>query len=89
MKRYRRHPSVVATELSGEVVALHLDTKRYYTLNPTASRVWLALEESADETALVAALTSSFDVPEDEASENVATLLGELLQMNLIEPCDS
>ncbi len=87
--RYRRHPSVVATELSGEVVALHLDTKRYYTLNPTASRVWLALEESADKTALVAALTSTFEVPEDEASAHVTTLLEELLQMRLIEPCDS
>lgn len=87
--RYRRHPAVVATELSGEVVALHLDTKRYYTLNPTASRVWIALDQGADETALVAALTSTFEVPEDEASAHVTALLEELLQMRLIEPCDS
>jgi hypothetical protein len=85
--RYRRHPAVVATELSGDIVALHLDSKRYYTLNATASCIWRALSEDADIPALVAAVTSTFEVTESEASGHVAQLVEEMLVMRLVERC--
>jgi hypothetical protein len=86
--RYRRHPAVVATELSGEVVALHLDTKRYYTLNATASHIWQALEDTVDESALVGSVLAEFAVEEEEARAHVATLLAQMLEMRLVERCD-
>ncbi len=88
MTRYRRHPGVVATELSGEVVALQLESKRYYTLNPTASEVWNALAAGADVTELVSAVITAFDVAEPDAREHVETLLGQMLDMKLVEQCD-
>jgi hypothetical protein len=87
VSRYRRHPAVVATELSGEIVALHLDSKRYYTLNATASCVWRAMSEEADVPSLVAAVTSAFEVTETEASGHVVQLIEEMLVMRLVERC--
>ena len=40
-QRVRLHPEVVDTELDeGEVVLLHLESKMYYSLNPTGQRIW-------------------------------------------------
>lgn len=88
MTRYRRHPNVVATELSGEIVALQLESKRYYTLNPTASEVWNALAEDANLPQLVTAVTRAFDVGEDEATAHVEALLEQMLEMKLVDRCD-
>ena len=85
---YRQHPSTVSTELGDEVVALQLDTKRYYTLNASAACAWRALGKPADERGLAAALASDFDVGAAEAVPHVERLLRQLLQWRLIEICE-
>ena len=40
------HPEVVDTELDKqETVLLHLGTKKYFSLNPTASLIWRGLKK--------------------------------------------
>ncbi len=42
----RPHSQVVDTKLDeGEVVLLHLESKMYYSLNPTGERIWQGLKE--------------------------------------------
>src|SRR5690606_13486520 len=43
-RRYETHPRVMLTEMSdGTGVLLHLDTKFYYTLNRSGTKVWKTL----------------------------------------------
>ena len=45
----RPHSQVVDTKLDeGEVVLLHLESKMYYSLNPTGERIWQGLKEGFD-----------------------------------------
>jgi hypothetical protein len=89
MTRYRRHPAAISTELGDEVVALHLDTKRYFTLNPTAACAWRLLEGTADEEAIARALSQEFAIEPAEALPHAATLVRQLLELELVEECES
>ena len=45
-ERFRPHPEVVDTELEEqEVVLLHLESMRYYSLNLTGMRIWQGLKQ--------------------------------------------
>ena len=46
-EKVRPHAQVVDTKLDdGEIVLLHLDSKTYYSLNPTGERIWHGLTAS-------------------------------------------
>lgn len=88
MSRYRQHHAVVATELGDEVVALQLETKRYYTLNATAACAWRALAAGAAEDTLARAIAQDFDIAATDAHPHVDTLVKQLLDWKLVEACD-
>jgi Coenzyme PQQ synthesis protein D (PqqD) len=79
------NPQVLFTEIDdGSGVLLHLDTKFYYTLNPTAVVVWKALRDGADAGALAARLVADFRVELDVARRDVAAVLDDLLADGLL-----
>ncbi len=78
------HPSVVFTELDEtESALLHLDTKFYYSLNQTGSRVWQLLAGGLDRTAVGEALSREFEVSPEDAGRYVADFLDELVREGL------
>jgi hypothetical protein len=85
---YRRHPATVSTELGDEVVALQLDTKRYYTLNQTAACAWRRLAAQANAQEVASALEGEFTISRDAAAPHVTRLLHKLLACRLIEVCE-
>jgi len=81
------NPQVLFTEIDdGSGVLLHLDTKFYYTLNPTAVVVWKALRDGdgPDAGALAARLVADFQVELDVARRDVAAVLEDLLADGLL-----
>ena len=86
---YRRHRDAASTELGDEAVVLQLGTKRYYTLNATAARAWRDLEECVTRETLEQALVSDFAIEAGDVHPHVASLVEQLLQSKLIEPCTS
>lgn len=83
------HPQVLFTEIDdGSGVLLHLDTKFYYTLNPTGARVWRALvARSADSVAALGALVAAeFRVDAGDAARDAEALLAELAADGLVQP---
>lgn len=85
------HPRVLLTKLGDESgVLLHLDTKNYYTLNPTGVFAWERMVERgvADADALVDDLLEAFEVDREQAASDVRTLLDELTSEGLIEASD-
>jgi hypothetical protein len=84
------NPQVLFTEIDdGSGVLLHLDTKFYYTLNPTAVVVWKALAGpaggagTADVAGLADRLVAEFRVEPDVARRDVAAILEDLVANGL------
>jgi hypothetical protein len=75
---------VLVAHLEDEAVLLHMDTKRYYRLNETASRIWKGLEQDEDMTAIVQTLCERFAVAADTARAEVLDIVHDLLNCGLL-----
>jgi hypothetical protein len=88
-RRIRLNPRCLLTELGdGTGVVLDLDTKFYFTLNPTGLVVWKALEAAPNGTsprALAEKLASEFAVETTTAETDVQELLAALLVEGLVK----
>lgn len=79
------HPNVVSTRLDDRQTALlHLDTKRYYSLNETGTRIWRLLEQGVPAPEMAAALAADYQVSLDRALGSVRALLAELRAEGLV-----
>ena len=80
------HSQVVDTKLDeGEVVLLHLESKMYYSLNPTGERIWQGLKEGVTLKEISRRLQEEFAVDEENANRSVLDLVNELCQQKLAE----
>ena len=82
--RYARHPNVRLTALEGEGVALHLDTRRYFTLNETGLTMLEALKEPRTLEELVSVLVEKFEVAPGVASSTAQAFLDHCVSAELI-----
>lgn len=75
---------VVDTTLNeGEAVLLHLESKMYYSLNPTGERIWRGLKDGLSLRQISRRLQDEFDVDEQEADRSVLDLVNELCEQKL------
>jgi hypothetical protein len=80
------HPSLVFTRLDdAEAVLLHLDTKRYYTLNDTGTRIWELLPQGRSAQKIAKALQDDYAVTDEEALPMVLAFMDELQQEGLVQ----
>ncbi len=83
--RIEIHPSVVFTALDEtESALLHLDTKRYYSINETGTRVWQLLADGLDPAAIGETLCREFEVDPEGAARYVAAFFDELAREGLV-----
>jgi hypothetical protein len=83
-EKVRPHTEVVDTKLDdGEVVLLHLESKTYYSLNPTGERIWRGLKEGLTLNEISQLLQEEFDVNEEDADRSVQDLVKELCDQKL------
>jgi len=73
----------VAT-LSDGAVLLNLQTKRYFSLNETGTRIWELVQQAADEESIVATMIREYEVDEATARTEVRRILDELIEAQLI-----
>jgi len=67
---------VVATDFDGgEGIIVDLNTKKYYQLNETAMVVWKGLEKGKSMGEIVADITSTYEVPADQATSSVQRIV--------------
>lgn len=75
------HSSLVFTRLDDtEAVLLHLDTKRYYTLNETGTRIWELLQQGRSAQEIVQTLQDDYAVTDEEAMPMLLAFMDELQQ---------
>jgi Coenzyme PQQ synthesis protein D (PqqD) len=85
--KFKPHAEVVDTKLDeGEVVLLHLESKIYYSLNPTGERIWQGLKEGLSLREISQRLQEEFDVDEENAIRSVLELVNELCEQKLAQP---
>lgn len=83
-QRYQRHPSVRVTSLEHEGVALHLDTHRYFTLNPTGLTLLEVMAEPRTIEELAAALVARYEVAGPEAAATARAFIDQCLERGVV-----
>jgi hypothetical protein len=68
-----------------EMVLLNLNTGQYHGLNPTAGRMFEAVEEHGDLETAAARLAVEFEQPYDRVAEDLQELCSDLVQRGLLE----
>jgi hypothetical protein len=81
---YERHPDLRVTSLEGEGVALHLGSRRYFTVNETGVVILEALAVARTFEMLVAAVTARYDVDDAHAARSVQGFLDRCLAADLV-----
>lgn len=71
--------------LDDEVVAIHLPSGMYFSMENAAVEVWAAIEARADFDRLAAHLVETFEVPQEQAETELSGFIDRLLEENLIE----
>ena len=84
-KRRAIAEALVAT-LSDGAVLLNLQTKRYFSLNETGTRIWELVQQTAEEETIVATMLREYEVDEAMARTEVRRILDELIDAQLIVP---
>jgi hypothetical protein len=78
-------PQAIYTQLSeDEGVLLHMDTKRYYTLNETGSVIWNHLGRGLSLSEIAEKLQQEYEVEIQQAQNSVVRLAQELKQEKLV-----
>lgn len=78
-------PTINFERLDDEVVAIHMPTGMYFSLEDAAVEAWAVLEASASFDQIVARLVATHDVTPEQARADLAPFLDRLLQEELIE----
>jgi hypothetical protein len=79
------HPSVVSRRVNDEIVLVHLDTNRIYSLNATAAEFWELLVSGSDRAEAEAQLAATFDVEPAELAREVDSCIKQLLDERLVQ----
>lgn len=85
-QKIKPHSDIIATELdNGEAVLLHLNTKKYYSLNVTGLRIWQLLGKGLTPVEICGAIQTEFDVTDEMARESVLKIVTELKHEHLVQ----
>lgn len=78
---------VISTTLHDEeMVLLHLQTQRYYTLNATGTHIWHGLQEGLSIAEVSCRLEAAYAVTLPEAQQATLALVQELAVEALVQP---
>jgi hypothetical protein len=87
--RYQRHPNVRLTALEGEGVVLHLDDRRYFTVNATGLTLLESLVEPRTMDELVEALVREYAVAPPEALATAHAFLKQCTDRGVVQTLEA
>ena len=76
--------NVLFQHLNNECVLLDMKSEKYFGLNELGGRAWEILSEDGDTDKAIAILLNEYDIDEATLRRDLAILLSELKQENLI-----
>lgn len=84
MNRYLVSAQAACATVDGGAVILHMETKRYYSLNETGALIWRLLQQRVELTDIVEQLVETYQVGVADAERAITRLLDELRAESLI-----
>lgn len=85
-ERYVRHPDLRLADVEGDGVALHLGTRRYFSVSESGLALLEALETPRTVTELVQVLLARYEVTPEQAEESVLQFLETCRTADLLAP---
>jgi hypothetical protein len=81
----------VARDIAGESIIVPIrngvgDLNAIYTLNEVGTRIWQLLDGGRSAGDIINTVTAEYEVPENQASEEVLEYLGSLQEAGLLRP---
>jgi hypothetical protein len=94
MATYQQSARVVARQVRGDRILVPLASSEeeldsIYVLNETAAFIWDALKQPSRQEHVAAAVVAAYDVTEQQAAQDVATVVGDLAALKAIERVDA
>ena len=81
---YVATPEVVDCDIGGDRALLHLEKNTYFTLNATASELWLALSQPRSLDELVTVVTDKFEVTEEQCRPDIEALVAQMVAAGIV-----
>ena len=81
----RRNARVVARNLNGTTILLHLDTGQFYELEAVGARIWELCDGHRSLAEVVALLAEEYDAPLDTIHADTRELLADLDRERLVD----
>ena len=78
-------PEQMASELSGEVVILNLESGKYYSLDGVGATVWKLIQEPQTVGAIKETLLNTYDVTSERCEADLQALLTSLQTAGVVE----
>ena len=75
---------VIVQPVSGEVVLFDLATGSYYSLNELGARIWELLDGNRSLTDVADQLTSEYDAPAEQITQDLQALAEDMLRNGLL-----
>ncbi len=82
-------PDVLFQEVFGEMVLLSPRKGMFYSLDSVGARVWELLRELGSAEKVISALLEEYEVSEESLRRDVQVLIGDLCEVQLLEPRDA
>lgn len=86
--RFRVNADVVAQQMGGDFVLVHLRTNQICELTDASARTWELLASGLDKASVVAALEREFDVDPSRVRAELDSFISALTEFALIEEHD-
>ena len=78
------NPKIAARVVNGEALILTPHDSVLHTLNPVATRIWELMRANDSVQAVVAAIVEEYDVAPEVAAADLAELIGELKEKQIL-----
>ena len=82
--RYARKRDTISGRLDDELVMMDLGLGQYFSLNPSATRIWDLLENAMTSRELCSVLVEEYDVGFEQCLAEVTEYLNEMSELGLI-----
>ena len=80
-----RNPDVIAVDMDGETMMMHIETGNYHSLNAVGSHVWTLLETPCNAGQVIASVSEAFEISDaDQVDTDILGFLDQLLESDLI-----
>lgn len=87
-QRYRKCESHIKTVVDDELVLMHLESGKFFSLTDTGRAVWERIDRHDTAAALADAMTQRYDVARARALEEIGAVLAKFEERGLIRPFD-